>query len=113
MTRVTLQPLPPLSLPLHAVQEPVALAAGHDEVGASDGVPDREASGPPNCCGEGRQLCALEQEGADVWVLEEGLLGKPDHTFLHQKNVDSIAQSDGLKPWNVLAADHDDPPLPI
>ena len=37
ITRVALQPLPSLSLLLHAVQEPVALTAGHDKVGASDG----------------------------------------------------------------------------
>ena len=75
MTGVALLPLP-LSPPLHGVQEPVALAAGHDEVGPSDGVPDREASGAPDCCGEGGQLGALKQEGADVWVLEQGLPGK-------------------------------------
>jgi len=92
-------------LPVLLAESLVVKVAAHEEVAVGDGVVNGQAGSMAHGIGVGRQLSALEKEGARVGELRELFLAQCDHAGLDRLRVDLLAEGHSLEARDVLGAD--------
>lgn len=77
--------------------------AWEEEIAVSDSIINWFASGSPHGIRIGRKFGALEQETSNVWVLNENVLAKLNHSRSDFYSVNFPSSSDGIEAVNILS----------